>query len=280
MEQPLTMPRPVHVIYSVWNSPDLVARAAARLFAQDAQEAADTRGIARIAISGGTTPKRMFEMLADPDGPFFRQVPWDRLALFWVDERSVPPTDKDSNFRMTTEAMLSKVPLAADHVFRMEGELPPDEAASRYESTLRNSMKLEGAESPAFDLLLLGMGDDGHTASLFPHTAALEEITRLVVANHVPQKDTWRITLTAPVINNARDVAFLIEGSAKTDVLAEVLTGPRDPDRLPSQLIRPISGKLSFFLDNVAAAKLPTPTQTIQAPDGPYRQGTLELGAR
>ena len=274
------MPRSVEVTYSVWNSPDLVARAAARLFTQDAQEAADTRGIARMANSGGSTPKRMFEMLADPDGPFLREVPWDRLALYWVDERCVAPTDKDSNFRLSTEAMLSNVPLAPDHVFRMQGELPPDEAASRYETVLRNSMKLEGAESPAFDLLLLGMGDDGHTASLFPHTAALEEITRLVVANHVPQKDTWRITLTAPVINNARDVAFLIEGQAKTDVLAEVLTGSRDPERLPSQLIRPASGKLSFLLDDVAASKLPSPTETVQAPDGPYRQGTLELGAR
>lgn len=271
------MPRPVEVTYSVWNDPDSVARAAARLFAEDAQKAADARGIARIAISGGTTPKRMFEMLADPSGPFLKEVPWDKLSLYWVDERCVPPTDKDSNFRMTTEAMLSKVPLPTEHVFRMEGELPPEEAASRYESVLRNSMKLEGAESPAFDLLLLGMGDDGHTASLFPHTAALEEITRMVVANHVPQKDTWRITLTAPVINQARDVAFLIEGQAKTDVLAAVLTGPRDPERLPSQLVRPFSGQLRFLLDNVAAQKLPAPTETVQAPDGPFRQGKLEL---
>ena len=271
------MPRPVHVTYSVWSTPDQVAHAAALLFTEDTRAAADSRGIARIAISGGTTPKRMFQMLADPTGPFLGQVPWDRLALYWVDERCVSPTDKDSNFRMTTEAMLSKVPLKPEQIFRMEGELSPEEAASRYESTLRNSMKLEGAESPAFDLLLLGMGDDGHTASLFPHTAALEEITRLVVANHVPQKDTWRITLTAPVINQARDVAFLIEGAAKTAVLAEVLTGPRDPERLPSQLIRPANGTLRFLLDDAAAAKLPTPTQTIEAPDGPFRQGALEL---
>ena len=120
-------------------------------------------------------------------------------------------------------------------------------------------MRLEGAESPAFDLLLLGMGDDGHTASLFPHTDALNEIGRLVVANHVPQKDTWRITLTWPVINQAREVAFLIEGAAKADVLAEVLTGPHDPERLPSQLIRPSNGKLLFLLDDAAAAKLPPP---------------------
>ena len=139
----------------------------------------------------------------------------------------------------------------------MEGELDPEEAANRYESYLRNSMKLEGAESPAFDLLLLGMGDDGHTASLFPHTEAIDEMGRLCVANHVPQKDTWRITLTWPVINQAAEVAFQIEGAAKADVLAEVLTGPRDPERLPSQLIRPSNGKLLFLLDEAAAAKLP-----------------------
>lgn len=271
------MPRPITVTYSTWPTPSQVAQAAAQLFVDSAEHAVNTRGIARIAVSGGTTPKAMFAALADPAQPFRSAVDWSRLQLFWVDERSVPPTDPDSNYRMTNEALLSKVPLPEANIFRMEGELDPEEAANRYESTLRNTLKLEGAESPAFDLVLLGMGDDGHTASLFPHTEALHELGRLVVANHVAQKDTWRITLTWPVINQGREVAFLIEGSAKTAVLAEVLTGPYDPERLPSQLIRPSNGKLRFLLDDVAAANLPAPTNPLTATGGSHRVGSLEL---
>ncbi len=139
----------------------------------------------------------------------------------------------------------------------MEGELDPEAAAARYESELRTSFRLEGAESPRFDLMALGMGDDGHTASLFPHTEALHEMSRLVAANHVPQKDTWRITLTWPVINHASSVFFLIAGADKAAVLNEVFTGPRDPERLPSQLIWPASGILTLLLDKAAAALLP-----------------------
>ena len=269
------MPRPITVTYSTWPTSDQVASAAAQLFVDSAQQAVSTRGIARVAISGGSTPKAMFALLAAE--PFVSAIDWAKLQLYWVDERCVPPTDAESNFRMTNEALLSKVPLPHEHIYRMEGELDPHEAANRYESTLRNSMKLEGAESPAFDLLLLGMGDDGHTASLFPHTEALHDITRLVVPNHVPQKNTWRITLTSPVINQAREVAFLIEGAAKAGVLAEVLTGPHDPERLPSQLIRPSNGQLRFLLDAAAAADLPEPSNTLTASGGSHRVGTLEL---
>jgi 6-phosphogluconolactonase len=157
----------------------------------------------------------------------------------------------------------------------MEGELDPEVAAARYESTLRNGLKLEGAESPAFDLVMLGMGPDGHTASLFPHTAGLDEMGRLVIANHVPQKEAWRISLTWPVINHAAEVVFEVEGPSKTEVLAEVLTGPRDPERLPSQLIRPANGKLLFLLDEAAAAKLPA-AQAVPG-DADLRVGTLEI---
>jgi 6-phosphogluconolactonase len=202
-------------------------------------------------------------------------VPWDKLQLFWVDERCVPPTHPESNYGVCRDLLLTKVPIPEANVFRMEGELDPEEAASRYESTLRNVMKLEGAESPAFDLVVLGMGPDGHTASLFPNTDALNELGRLVVANHVPQKDTWRITLTWPVINEAAEVAFEVEGPGKTDIVAEVLIGPRDPERLPSQLIRPANGKLLFLLDQDAAAKLP-PTSAVAQARG-YRVGTLEI---
>jgi len=262
------MPQAVTVTYRVWPTPAEVAVGAAELFASSAGAAVEARGVARIAVSGGTTPKAMFALLADRSAPYFARVPWDKLHLFWVDERCVPPTDADSNYRMTNEAMLSKVPLPPTQIYRMEGEVDPQVAASRYEAQIRREFGLKGAETPAFDLVLLGMGDDGHTASLFPHTQALFAMVPLVVANHVPQKDTWRVTLTWPVINRARRVAFLIEGAAKAQVLDDVLLGPYDPESKPSQLIRPDSGKLTFLLDAAAAAKLPAATDGV---------GTLEL---
>jgi 6-phosphogluconolactonase len=264
------MPRPVTVIYRVLPTPAATARAAAQLFSDAALKAATDRGIARIAISGGTTPKSMFQLLADPAEPFFKQVPWNRIELYWVDERCVPPDHPESNYRMTKEALLSKVPLAAEQVHRMEGELDPEVAAARYESVIRNTFKLEGAQTPAFDLILLGMGDDGHTASLFPHTEALNEMSHIVVPNHVPQKDSWRITLTWPVINQGREVAFLIEGAGKAQVLHDVFLGPYQPDTYPSQIIRPASGRLTLLLDAAAAAKLPAPPDSNSA-------GILEL---
>ncbi|HEY5213746.1 MAG TPA: 6-phosphogluconolactonase, partial [Acidobacteriaceae bacterium] len=206
--------------------------------------------------------------------PFAATVPWNKVQLFWVDERCVGPDDPESNYGVCRALLLSKVAIPAANVFRIEGELDPEVAASRYESTLRNVMKLEGAESPAFDLLTLGMGPDGHTASLFPHTAAIDEMGRLVVANHVEKKEAWRITLTWPVINQAAEVVFEVEGPSKTDILAEVLTGPRDPERLPAQLIRPSNGKLLFLLDEAAAAKLPAASE-VSAGAG-HRVGMLE----
>ena len=265
------MPAPVKAIYQVYPSPRATADAAAQLFASTARAAVAARGQARIAISGGTTPKVMFQLLADPAQTYLKTIPWDKLDLFWVDERCVPPTDAESNFRMTKENLLDHIPLPDSQIHRIEGELDPEQAASRYESTLRNAFKLEGAETPTFDLILLGMGDDGHTASLFPHTAGLEEITRLVIANHVPQKDTWRVTLTFPVINQGREVAFVIEGPAKARLLNEVLTGPYQPETYPSQLIRPASGRLTFILDTAAANELPTPSDIYTL------TGTLEL---
>jgi 6-phosphogluconolactonase len=245
------------VTYKVFDSPGALSSAAAEHFASQAEAAAASRGIARIAISGGHTPKEAFELLANPAQPFYARMPWERLQIYWVDERCVPPDHADSNYRMTREALLSKVPLTESQIFRMQGELDPEEAASRYESLIRSQFRLEGSEIPSFDVVALGMGDDGHTASLFPHTGAIHETSRIVVANRVPQKDTWRITLTWPVINQARDVFFLIAGSDKAAVLKKVLTGPRDVETFPSQLIRPASGRLSMLLDTAAAAELP-----------------------
>jgi len=234
-----------------------LARRAAEQLVDVVVDAAAKRGRARIAISGGSTPKVAFGLLADHSQPFFQRMPWDKLDLYWVDERTVPPDDPESNFRMTREAMLDHVPLKPEQIHRMEGELEPEAAASRYESLLRNTFRLEGAETPRFDLVQLGMGDDGHTASLFPHTDAIHEMGRLVTANKVPQKDTWRITLTWPVINQGSSVFFLIGGKNKADLVKEVFTGQRDPERLPSQLIWPASGILTLILDKDAAALLP-----------------------
>jgi 6-phosphogluconolactonase len=247
------------VTYKVLKDGEALARAMAEQLLAAAQEAVASRGVARIAISGGNTPKRTFEMLADPAATEFSVFPWDKTDLFWVDERCVPPDDKDSNYRMTKLALLDKVSLAADHIFRIEGELDPELAAARYESTIRNRFRLEGAELPTFDLVALGMGPDGHTASLFPHTAGIHELTRIAIANHVPQKETWRVTLTSPVINQGRKVVFLIGGTDKAEVLGNVLGNKYDPETWPSQVIQPKSGQLLMLLDQAAAAKVAPP---------------------
>ncbi len=253
------MPGKLRIKYYVEPDPAALARRAAQYLVEMVREAVYAQGRARIAISGGSTPKAAFHLLADPNQRFRVAMPWDRLDLYWVDERAVPPDHPDSNYRMTREAMLDYVPLPPSHVHRMEGELEPEAAAARYESLLRNNFRLEGAEGPRFDLVQLGMGPDGHTASLFPSTAAIHEMGRLVTANHVPQLSTWRVTLTWPVINHASSVFFLIAGQDKAERVHEVFTGPRDPERLPSQLIWPSSGILTLFLDEAAAALLPAP---------------------
>ncbi len=251
------MRRKLRIKYYVEPDAAALARRAAQYFCEMVQEAVEAQGLARIAISGGSTPKAAFQLLSDPHQPWRSRMPWDRLQVYWVDERTVPPDHPDSNFRMTRETLLDHVPIHPSQVHRMEGELDPEVAAARYESELRNSFRLEGAESPRFDLVSLGMGDDGHTASLFPHTAAIHEMGRMVTANQVPQKDTWRLTLTWPVINHASSVFFMIAGAEKAERVREVFMGPRDPERLPSQLIWPSSGILTLFLDKAAAALLP-----------------------
>ncbi|MDR3798075.1 MAG: 6-phosphogluconolactonase [Terracidiphilus sp.] len=253
------MPQELKIVYYVEPDAAALARRAAQYFVEQAERAVAARGRARIAISGGPTPKATFSLLADPAQPWRTRMPWSQLDLWWVDERCVPPDDPDSNYRMTREAMLDLVPLQPEQIHRMEGELEPEAAATRYESELRHSFRLEGAELPRFDVVQLGMGPDGHTASLFPHTQALSELGRLAVANHVENKDAWRVTLTWPVINRASQVFFLIGGADKAQILNEVFTGPRHVERLPSQLISPVGGILTLLLDRAAASLLPAP---------------------
>ncbi len=253
------MAKRLAVTYHVYPDSEALARAAAQHFAERIHSAVSKRGRARLAISGGSTPKATFALLADPNEPYGKEIPWDKVELFWVDERTVGPDDPDSNYRMTNEQLLSKVPLRPEHVHRIEGELDPEEAAAKYESLVRAQFRLEGAEVPRFDVVWLGMGDDGHTASLFPHTEGIHELGRIVYANHVPQKNTWRITLTWPVLNEALDVVFLIGGEGKAEPLERVLYGEYDPEATPAQLIQPKNGSLTFLLDSKAAAKLPKP---------------------
>jgi 6-phosphogluconolactonase len=259
----------LNVNYFVEKDAEALAKATAEWIASAIERAVDSHGIARVAISGGNTPRRTFELLADSGQPFRARIDWNRLLLFWVDERCVPPDDPDSNYYMTREALLSKVPLPEENIVRIRGELEPNEAAARYEADLRERFRLEGAELPRFDLVVLGMGDNGHTASLFPHSEALDSMMDLVVAAHVDAKVPWRVSLTWPVINQASQVGFQIEGAAKADVLYRVLRGPYQPEELPSQLIRPASGELYLLLDEAAAAELP--------PSGADGKGVLEV---
>jgi 6-phosphogluconolactonase len=261
------MAEKIAVSYYVDTTADAVSRRAAQYMVDGIRAAVAARGKARVAVSGGNTPKATFELLAAT--PYREQTPWDKLELYWVDERCVPPDHSDSNYRMTREALLDKVPLGKNQIFRIQGELDPEEGAAKYEFDIRQSFRLEGAEIPVFDLVELGMGPDGHTASLFPHTEGLHEMMRIAIANHVVQKDAWRVTLTWPVINRARDVFFLIEGADKVPALKQVFLGSYDPETYPSQLIKPAGRRITLLLDSAAAAALPQP--------GANGQGSLEI---
>lgn len=230
-----------------------LAQAAAEYVLECYREAIAAHGDFAIALSGGSTPRVLFQLLIAP--AYARQIDWSQVQVFWGDERSVPPDHADSNYRMAKEALLDHVSLPSANIHRMLTEQTPEQAAHAYEQTLRDFFSRPGGQA-RFDLVLLGMGDDGHTASLFPNTAALDETERLVVANHVPQLDTWRVTLTAPVINRAAHVAFLVSGAGKANRLKAVLEGPQQPRELPSQLVRPTDGELVWLVDQDAAAQL------------------------
>jgi 6-phosphogluconolactonase len=211
-----------------------------------ANDAVAARGIFSIALSGGSTPKALFELFASDE--FVRRIDWPHWEIYFGDERCVPPAHKDSNFKMASEAMLDHVPINPDHIHRMKGEIDPQQAAIEYGQLLKEKFGDGG-----LDLILLGMGDDGHTASLFPGTKALDETKHRCVANFVPRMNVWRITLSAPFINRARVVMILISGAAKAQRLQQVLEGPRDPKLLPIQLIEPSEGQLLWLLDADAA---------------------------
>ncbi len=225
---------------------------AANFIANAAVQAIAERGRFVIALSGGGTPKPIYARLASAE--FQTRVDWSKVHIFFGDERCVPPDDTKSNYRMTREAWFDHAPLVEANVHRIHGEDDPALEALRYEQEIARLYRTN--RFPAFDLILLGMGDNGHTASLFPGTAALRETTRWVVPQYVEVMQTWRVTFTAPLINAAHNVAFLAEGAGKAQMLWNVLQGPYQPDVLPSQLIQPTSGELHWLVDAAAAAQV------------------------
>jgi 6-phosphogluconolactonase len=236
-------------------TPQELFDAAAEEVVRATSEAVTHRGRFTIALSGGSTPKSLYNLLATNARA---TLPWDRMFFFWSDERHVPPTDPDSNFRMADEAMLAKIPVAAGNIFRVPAENPDASAAAQsYEQTIQNFFELKPGEFPRFDLILLGLGPDGHTASLFPETAALQEKSRLVVANWVEKFKTSRITFTLPVLNAARSVAFLVSGTDKAPALHAVLEDDSaSGERYPAKMVRPSDGKLLWLVDRAAASQL------------------------
>jgi 6-phosphogluconolactonase len=227
-----------------------LARAAAEHFVTLAAEAIAAHAQFVVALSGGSTPRATYALLASDE--FTVRVDWPRVRVLWGDERCVPPDYPDSNYRMAREALLDKIPIPTENVHRMRGELPPDQAAMAYQAELEAVLGAAGR----FDLILLGMGADGHTASLFPATAALHEQTRWVVAHYVDKLAVWRVTLTPVAINAAAHVTFIVSGAGKAERLREVLVGPYQPDILPAQIVRPTDGRLVWLVDAAAAVHL------------------------
>lgn len=248
----MTQPRDARRRIEVADDLQGVARLAADLFVRLVE--LRSGATFRVALSGGSTPKALHTLLAAP--PLRDRVEWSRVAFYWGDDRTVPPDHPDSNYKMARDTLLSLVPVREDQIHRMRTELPPSAAADDYERTLRDTFQLAPGQLPRFDLIFLGMGPDGHTLSLFPHTEALRVTDRLVVANHVAKLSTDRVTFTYPVANNAAAVAFMVAGDDKADALAQVLEGPRDVEEYPSQGIAPTDGELYWFVDRAAAAKL------------------------
>ena len=230
--------------------PEAVAQEAARRFVELAQQAVASRGRFSVALSGGSTPGALYRLLAEE--PHRAQVPWRHVHLFWGDERCVPPEHPESNYRLARETLIAHAPVAAENVHRIRGELEPEAAARAYDCELQDFFC---GPRPRFDLVLLGLGSDGHTASLFPGSPALDEKERLAVAAtaHYADRPARRVTLTLPAINTARQVLFLVTGSAKAGIVQAVLEGAEA--RLPARLVRPTAGQLTWLLDDAAAGR-------------------------
>jgi 6-phosphogluconolactonase len=247
-----------------------LARTAAEQFVTLARQCISAQGRFSVALSGGSTPRDLFTLLATPE--FAAQIDWEHVHLFWGDERAVSPNDPSSNFKMTNDTLISHVPIPLPNVHRMKGELPANDAAKEYEAELREFFQPQRtqrkeisssmlsvssvASYPRFDLILLGLGANGHTASLFPHTQVLHETQRWVAAEYIDEVKMNRITLTAPVINAASNILWLVAGADKAQTVYDVLHGAYRPEELPAQLIKPTSGTMMWLFDQEASKQV------------------------
>lgn len=225
---------------------------AAATFLHIARESLKKRGVFSAALSGGGTPKPVYHQIGFAGNS--TQLPWSDIHLFWGDERHVPPEHDDSNFKMVKEQLLDQISIPEGNVHRVPAEMDARMAAFSYEEVLRGFFE---KEQPQFDLVFLGLGEDGHTASLFPHSAGLNEEQRWFIANFSPIKEEWRLTLSKNAINAARHIVVLVRGRSKAKMVADVLTGPIEPEEKPIQLISPVDGNMIWILDREAASLLP-----------------------
>lgn len=232
-----------------------IATTAAELFIETAASAIASQGFCRVVLAGGSTPQALYTLLAAE--PYRTRIAWDRVHIFFGDERCVPPDHPDSNYRKAKESLLTRVPLLPENIYRIPAELDPEAAAQTYEETLLAyfSSRLDQPfrDSASFDLLLLGMGDDGHTASLFPGTPAIHEDARWVAAQYIDKLASWRITLTPAILNRAARTLFLVSGASKSYALQRVIYGVYQPERYPAQVIQPTNNALTWLVDEAAA---------------------------
>lgn len=232
---------------------DTLSHAAAEYVVRIARMSIATRRRFTMALSGGSTPKKLYTLLGNE--PYQSQIDWALVEIFWSDERCVPPESEESNYRMAQEVLLSKIPISAKQIHRMPAEQDDRDAASRaYTLEMQRTFGTDGI--PGFDLLQLGMGPEGHTASLFPHQPSLTEQERLVMPVTVPKPPPPRLTFTPPLLNAAAHILFLVTGAEKQDAVQAVLEGEYQPNEYPAQLIRPTKGEVTWMFDTAAASKL------------------------
>ena len=235
----------------ILNTPGLVFKAAAGLILQLYEKAVSEKGSFMIALSGGNTPKKLYELLAT--APYSKKINWKQVYVFWSDERCVPLSDEDNNSHMASLALLNNVPIPKENIFPVPVNFTPAKAASSYEQLIKTVFK---EKQPHFDLVLLGIGEDGHTASLFPGTDILEEKKVLVKQVYLEGKNMYRVSFTFPLINYSKHILFLVTGKEKSSIVKKIFTKPGKKPVYPAQLVKPVKGKLIWYLDSSAASQL------------------------